>query len=254
MLQIEGLKDEEKSDWLEEASGQSGLKTITQLTSGVRDQNRVNVFVNGKFAFSLDVKQVVDLNVKVGRKLSEEDLQKLQEASEFGKLYQRALEWALTRPRSLRETRDYLKRRQLKRAQTNRKRKSEELKLLPEIQDSAIKLVVERLQERGYVDDQKFAEYYVENRFVKKGVSRRRLEMELRKKGVTEDVIKRVLTESARDDKEELAKMVQKKWRKYSKEKLVAYLVRQGFRYDEVQEAVEQKYSENEAESFEVDS
>ncbi len=250
MLQIEGLGDTKKSDWLEEAANQSDLRTITQLTSGVRDPNRVNVFVNGKFAFSLDVKQVVDLNVKVGRKLSEEDLHKLHEASEFGKLYQRALEWALTRPHSLRETRDYLKRRQLKRVQTNRKRKNEELKLLPEIQNSAIELVVERLQERGYVDDQKFAEYYVENRFVKKGVSKKRLEMELRKKGVAEDVIKKVLAETTRDDKEELAKMIQKKWKKYTKEKLIAYLVRQGFRYDEVQEAVAQKYSESEAERW----
>ena len=45
----------------------ASVLTITQLTSGVRDPNRVNVFVNDKFALSLDVKQVVDLSTTVGK-------------------------------------------------------------------------------------------------------------------------------------------------------------------------------------------
>lgn len=249
MLRIEGLSDTEKKSESIEKAQTDGESVITNLTSGVRDPNRVNVFVNGRFALSLDIKQVVDLGIKVGRKLTESELQELHAASEFGKLYQRALEWALTRPHSVRETRDYLKRRQLKRLQTNRKRISDELKPLPEIQDSAIELVMERLQERGYVDDQKFAEFYIENRFVKKGVSRKRLEMELRKKGVSGDILKTVLSGTTRDEKDELAKMIQKKWQKYDKPKLIAYLVRQGFRYDEVVEAVEVKYNEMELEN-----
>ena len=69
---------------------------ITNIKQGLKKQNRVNVFVDGKFAFSLGVAQVVDLGVKVGVELSEERLEELKKASEFGKLYQRALEKALT--------------------------------------------------------------------------------------------------------------------------------------------------------------
>lgn len=251
MLQIEGLNDEkDKIDWSIEGRGQSGAFVITRLTSGVKDPNRVNVFINGKFTLSLDVKQIVDLNVKVGRNLSEHELQELHKASEFGKLYQRALEWALTRPHSVRETNDYLKRKQLKRVQTNRKRERDELKPYPEIQNSAIELVLARLQERGYVDDQKFAEYYVENRFVKKGVSKRRLELELRKKGVSNDIIQSVFKSTSRDDRNELEKMIQKKWQKYDKVKLVNYLVRQGFHYDDVMNAVNEKYDEIELQNL----
>lgn len=244
MLQIEELSggSEEEKDWLEETADLEPTFTITKITAGVKDKNRVNVFVNGKFTLSLDVRQVVDLQVKVGRRLSEEELQELHRASEFGKLYQRSLEWAFTRPHSLGETRDYLKRRQLKRTQLNRKRIQEELKPLPEIQDSAIDLVIERLAGRGYIDDRKFAEYYVENRSIKKGISRRRLIMELRNKKVSEEIIVAVLNDSQRNDDDELMKMIKKKARRYDQQKLIQYLVRQGFRYHDVVEAVEDYY------------
>lgn len=240
MLQIESLKNETKDDWLEEAANTSSGLVITQITEGVRDKTRVNVFINKKFALSLDVKQIVDLGVKVGRQLTEAELQELHKASEFGKLYHSSLEWAFARPHSIYETRTYLKRRQLKRLQLNRKRIQEELKPLPEIQDSAIDLVLERLVERGYVDDKKFAEYYVENRFTKKGVSKRRLVTELRKKGVSEDVINAALEEAPRDEKAELMKVLRKKRRKYDDQRLTAYLMRQGFSYEMVRQAIEE--------------
>lgn len=242
----ESFSGERSGDFPEEFLGRANNSkishelVITQLTEGVRNRNRVNVFINGKFSLSLDVKQVVDLQVKVGRKLSKAELENLRSAAEFGKLYQRALEWVLMRPRSIQETRDYLKRSQLKRNQLNRKREQEEHKPLPEIQDAAINLVLERLVERGYVDDYKFAEYFVENRFVKKGISRRRLSMELRKKGIADSIIAKVLDDSKRNDSDELTKMIRKKRAKYDDEKLIAYLVRQGFEYQAVREAVEQ--------------
>lgn len=257
MLEIESLSDNSNSPLEvthqgtnvgkpDERGGRlSGLELIiTQMTSGARDINRVNVFVNNKFALSLDVKQVVDLGIKVGKKLSKTELQELQVASEFGKLYQRALEWALIRPRSVGETREYLQRRQVKRSQLNRKREREELKPLPEIQVSAISLVVERLSERGYIDDQKFAEFYVENRFAKKGISIRRLEQELRRKHISEEIIRDVLGHTSRDERGELAKMIAKKRQKYDDQKLIAYLVRQGFDYQLVVDMVRENSEE----------
>ncbi len=95
-------------------------------------------------------------------------LEELRSASEFGKLYQRTLEWVLTRPHSVRETRDYLRRRQQKRIVANRQRAKEGKKPFPEILDATIEPVIERLIQREYLDDKRFAEYYIENRFVKK--------------------------------------------------------------------------------------
>lgn len=197
---------------------------ITALKQGVKNPDRVNVFVDDKFAFSLDVSQVVDLKIKVGLLVSASDLAEFKKASEFGKLYQRALEWVLSRPHSEKELRDYLY------------KKIYEKKL----DKNYIDRIIEKLKAKNYVDDLKFAEYYVENRFVKKGVSLKRLKMELLKKGVSKEIIEEVLADSPRNEEEEIKKVILKKRNKYDDEKLTAYLVRQGFPYDLVRELVRQ--------------
>ena len=268
---------------------------ITKLSPAVRSENRVNVFVNDKFSFSLDVAQVVDFKLKVNQIITEADLKKCQRASEFGKLYQRSLEWVLSRPHSIKETRDYLYRRQKKREQQNRlvrereKRKDDDAyfgfetydaksrddknvrirsaeisarnsggnyaqeraskftpkarnrlpsKELPPILDEDIDAVLERLIERGYLNDEKFAAYYLENRNATKGSSLRVLRQELQRKGIASDVIEAAFAESARNDESEIEKAIAKKRDKYDDEKLIAYLVRRGFSYDLAKSAV----------------
>lgn len=230
----------------EELERQANTYTITKLTAGVRDPNRVNVFLDGHFAFSLDVNQVVELGVKVRQEVTPERLIELQKASEFGKLYQRTLEWVLTRPHSIRETRDYLKRRQIKRRQLNRQRAREEKKPLAELEESTMNLVVERLIEKKYLNDQKFAEFYVENRYVSKGISHKRLRMELQKKGVASDVISAAMAKIERNEDEEIMKVIAKKRRKYNDFQLVGYLVRQGFNFHQAKNAVEEYNSRTE--------
>ncbi len=99
--------------------------------------------------------------------------------------------------------------------------------------------VLEKLQHRGYVDDEKFARWWVENRNQTKGTSLRKLSAELRAKGVNGEIINEVLVSSERNDGNELAKIIAKKRAKYPDEqKLIAYLARQGFRYDDIQAAL----------------
>lgn len=195
---------------------------ITDLKQGVRNPDRVNVFVDGKFSFSLDISQVVDFGIKVGREVSSEDLAEFKKASEFGKLYQRALEWVLSRPHSKKELYDYLY------------KKIYEKKL----DKNYINKIIEKLEDKNYINDEKFAEWYAENRFLKKGISLKRLKMELLKKGISKEIIEEVLADSGRNDEEELKKMIAKKRSKYDDEKLTAYLCRQGFSYDLVRELV----------------
>lgn len=235
---------------------------ISDLRQGVKNLNLVNVFIDGKYSFSLDVAQVVDFGIKIGRVLSETELEEMKRASEFGKAYQRALEWALVRPRSVRELKDYLKRRERKSEAEIKKREWQKEREIADLiargEDAKVRqtskkglkydtqqkydftdLIVERLCERGYVDDRKFAAWYVENRFVKKGVSQKRLRMELVKKGIGQDVIEEVL--DGRVDEEEIKKIIARKRAKYTQEKLIAYLCRQGFSYDLVRQIVSEE-------------
>lgn len=205
---------------------------ITALKAQVRDKSRVNVSIDGKYRLSLDFIQVADLGLRIGMEFTEQELEALEEESQYGKLYTRALEYALNRPRSYREMRDYLYRKTRDtRMKTGAIRKGVSVQLTVRVFD--------RLVEKGYLDDEKFARFWVENRNMRKGSSIRKLKSELSAKGVTPEIIETVLENSERNDNEELKKIIAKKAARYDdSQKLIAYLARQGFRYDDIQVAL----------------
>lgn len=205
---------------------------ITAITAQQKDKNRVNVMVDGKYRFSLDVFQYADLGLKVGQEYSDEELTALEQESVFGKVYVRALEYCLMRPHSSREVRDYLYR---KTRDTRTKTGDVKKGTSPEVTTR----VFDRLVEKGYIDDEKFTRYWVENRSLTKGASRRKLQAELRAKGVESTIIERFLSESDRRDDNELQKVIAKKRARYpDKQKLMQYLARQGFSYDDISAAL----------------
>lgn len=205
---------------------------ITAITAQQKDKNRVNVMVDGAYRFSLDIFQVADLGIRVGKDYSEEELVELETESQFGKTYARALEYSLMRPHSAKEVRDYLYRKT-----RDRRTKTGEMK--PGVPLVITTRVFDRLVEKGYVDDEKFARYWVENRSLTKGASARKLTAELRAKGVEQTIIERLLAESERSDESELEKVIAKKQRRYpDQQKFIQYLARQGFSYDDITQAL----------------
>lgn len=211
--------------------------TVTALSPQVRDSDRVNVYIDGKYDFSLDISQVVDLGIKAGQVLSKEELANLKQESEFGKIYARALEYVLMRPRSSSEVRDYLYRKTLARKYKNRK--TGKLAEKPGVAKTVAERVFVKLQARGYIDDQKFANWWVENRHQVKGVSMRKLCSELAAKGIAQTIIDSVIADSSRNDPSELTKVIAKKRRRYSDEqKFMQYLARQGFSFDDIKTAL----------------
>lgn len=228
-------------DEIETPKQKAQKQAITDIKEAVRDQDRLNIYIDGKFFCSLALSQVVDLKLKIGRVLTDEELVELKRASEFGKLYQRALEYALLRPHSQKELRDYLKKKTLSRTirVKNKKTGEYQTKLKEGFDASLVEPVLARLIERGYVDDERFARLWVENRSVRKGVSQKKLRLELQAKGVAQDIIENCLSEGIRNEQEELAKVIAKKAKKYPDEqKLIQYLLRQGFNYSDILDAL----------------
>ena len=206
---------------------------ITAITAQQKDKNRVNVMVDGKYRFSLDIFQYADLGLKVGQEYSDEELTALEQEGVFGKVYVRALEYCLMRPHSAREVKDYL----FKKTRDTRTKTGDVKKgISPEVTAR----VFDRLTEKGYIDDEKFTRYWVENRSLTKGASRRKLQAELRAKGVESMIIERFLSESDRSDDDELQKVIAKKRARYpDRQKLIQYLARQGFSYDDISAALD---------------
>lgn len=205
---------------------------ITGITAQTKNDNRVNVMVDGTFRFSLDIFQVSDLGIRIGKDYTEEELLELESESQFGKLYGRALEYCLMRPHSAKEIRDYLYRK-------TRDTRTKTGGIKKGVPAEVTYRVFDRLAEKGYVDDEKFARYWVENRSVTKGASRRKLIAELRTKGVESSLVERLWEDSERSDEDELQKIIAKKRGRYpDDQKFMQYLARQGFSYDDIKQAL----------------
>jgi len=205
---------------------------ITGITAQTKNNNRVNVMVDGTFRFSLDIFQVSDLGIRIGKDYTEQELRELETESQFGKLYGRALEYCLMRPHSAKEVRDYLYRK----TRDTRTKTGDIKKGIPV---EVTTRVFERLAEKGYIDDEKFARYWVENRSMTKGASRRKLVAELRTKGIESSVVERLWGDSERNDEDELQKVIAKKRNRYpDDQKFMQYLARQGFSYDDIKQAL----------------
>lgn len=209
---------------------------ITSISVQAKNADRVNISVDGAYRFSLDIYQVGQLGIKIGNEYDESEIAEIENESAFGKLYARALEYCLMRPHSSREVKDYLWR---KTRTTKYKTRDGQIKERNGATEFNANRVFDRLVERGHIDDEKFARFWVENRNLSKGTSRRKLTAELRAKGVDGAIIETTLAATHRNDDDELAKVIRKKQSKYEDEqKLIAYLARQGFAYDDIKSAL----------------
>ncbi len=152
-----------------------------------------------------------------GQEISENELAEFQGESEFGKWYDRTLNLLSFRLRSEWELRDYLKRKECPQVVTEK--------------------ILNKLSMNGYVNDEQFAKRWVENRRLMKATSRRKLSQELQQKRIPRDIIDTVLADDKEvtDERQVLRELVDKKRHRYpDKIKLMQYLARQGYNYDDI--------------------
>lgn len=194
---------------------------ITAIKQQERLKGRYSIYIDGKYAFSLSADALLAEKLVPGQELDEPQLKAYKKLSQDDKAYGLALAYAARRIRSRWEFTDYFRRK----------------KYEPEL---AAQLLT-RLEKLGLVDDRKFAEAWVRNRRLLKATSKRRLTQELRQKRVADDIIEQVLAEDETDERQVLRELVNRK-RKQTKYqdnlKLMQYLARQGFSYDDIKAAV----------------
>lgn len=197
-----------------------GIITDIQLQS--RNRDRVNVYLDGEFAFGLA--GAVAKELKVGQRLTAEAVEDLKEGDTVEKAYKQALRLVAHRARSEHELRLRF-----------RKRGFDE-----RIQER----VIQRLRGEGWVDDLSFAKAWIENRMAFRPRGRLALQAELRKKGIDNRLIDQAL--EGFDQGAALRKAAKKGARKYAKlsqeefiQKLRGYLARRGFPYSKISPVVE---------------
>ncbi len=206
--------------------------TITSLQYQKRAADRVNVYLDGRYAFALP--DLVAAGLRIGQFLSDVEIAKLAAADTQQKAYDRAVRFLSFRPRSVAEVRQHLAR--------------AEAGYGAEL----IEAVIARLSAQGYLDDAEFARFWVDNRqrFRPKGAPV--LRQELRQRGLEGDAIEAALTgvdalaaaqQAARPRAERLAALAQADPPAFRR-KLTDFLLRRGFGYDVAEEVVEALYQE----------
>ena len=190
------------------------MKKITALEVQKKNPNRVNIHLDGEFAFGLA--RITAAWLKIGDILSDEKITQLQNEDARERALQQALLFLSYRARSEKEIRQNLKKH--------------------EYPEEAIEYTMTRLRDNRLANDNEFAQAWVENRNTFRPRSRRALTMELRQKGLDEETINNAVSDI---DEETLAyEAAQKRaprflgleWNEFRK-KLSDYLARRGFPY-----------------------
>jgi len=204
------------------------MAEITTLRTG--RGKRINVFLDGKFAFSLGAEVVVKENLQVGQELSSSQIEALTHSDHYHRCFDAAVHYLGYRPRSESEMRVRLHRRGFT--------------------DESIEAVISRLKEQGLLDDMAFAQFWKDNRESFSPRSQRLARLELRQKGVAVDIIDEVV--GTIDDEDSAYQAAVSKAGKLSlsdyetfRRRLGEYLRRRGFDYGVINQTVERVWQEH---------
>ena len=215
---------------------------ITKISQQIKRHDRYSVYVDRKYEFSLHEQQLTELSLKTNQEVSDDQLSEYKNDSLFGKAYERTLKYVFMRPRSKKEILDYLARSYMYPKPKVYINKSGDRVVKKQVVDklatqNIIDRVIERLQSRGYVNDEVFAKAWFESRQFTKKPSRRKIQQELQQKGIDQEIIATLLQNYESTETDNLRYLIDKK-RKISRyqddAKLVPYLVRQGFSYSDI--------------------
>ena len=190
------------------------MKKITAIEIQQRAPNRVNIHLDGEFAFGLA--RIVAAWLRVGQELSEEKIEQLQAEEARERALQQAMLFLSYRARSESEIRQNLRKH--------------------EFAEPVIEQTVERLRQNGFANDTQFARVWVENRSAFRPRSRRMMAMELRQKGLDAEAVSSAI-ESVDDEalayeaaQKRALRLKSLEWNEFRK-KLSEFLARRGFSY-----------------------
>lgn len=193
---------------------------ITAIKQQVKRPDRYSIYIDDKFAFGLSEQGLLESKLATGQELESTQVKALMATAAVDKAYGNALRYVVMRPRSMWEMQTYLRRKQ--------------------IDEPVAEQIIERLTNLNLLSDDAFADAWVSNRRLLKATSKRRLRQELQQKHVAERIIDRVLQEDQTDEQTVLMRLIEKKRQRYVDDvKLMQYLARQGFGYDDIKSALE---------------
>lgn len=188
--------------------------TITRLVLQQKHRQRVNVYLDGVYAFALPDTDAAHL--KLGQHLSDDDISRLRHTDDEARAFDKAARLLASRPRSQAEIETHLRQ--------------------GGFGPDAIAAAIVRLQTQGYVDDASFVQWWIDNRGRFSPRSQLALRQELLQKGVERRLIDEALAPlDAGEQALAAARPRAERWRLLPQaefyKKMIGFLQRRGFDY-----------------------
>jgi regulatory protein len=203
-------------------------RKITALTAQKKNPNRINVFLDGEFAFGLE--RIVAAWLKIGQELSEEKISHLLKEDTREIAFQKAMHFLSYRVRTEKEMRQNL--------------------LSHDFDNELVDEIIAKLKDKGLLNDLQFARAWIDNRNQYRPRGQKALAVELQQKGVSHEAIEEALGDVGDElglalnaGKKYAVRLGHEDWNLF-RQKLSAYLGRRGFSYDIVRDAVRQLWEE----------
>lgn len=190
---------------------------ITNIQQQIKDETRVNVFIDEKYVFSLSKIDISNYNINENEYISKEKYDEIIENVVFGKAKMTALRFLGNKDRTKKEVIRKLKEKGYNKEVTKR--------------------TLEFLLNYGYINDITYAKKYVNQRVNVKGYGKNKVIYELRQKGINDKIIDKVTEDIEEDEENTALKFATKKAKNldlsnYSdRQKIFSYLQRRGFSY-----------------------
>lgn len=189
------------------------MPQITRLVAGKKNPGRINLYLDGEYVFALSIDEVVKNGLKKGLELTVDQVEALKKNDDLLWAYTKILNYLSFRPRTEFEVRARLKKYDI-------------------TETASVDWIINKLKANNYLSDLEFARWFVDSRMSNRPRSKQHLSAELRAKGVSADVINQVLLDL--NDSAPLEALISKK-ATLSRDKLLQFLLRRGFKYSAVQ-------------------
>ena len=192
------------------------MNEITQITPQIKDKRRCNVYVDGRFCCGLTLEAVMKNRLKVGQIVEPERLAQIQLESEKNTAFDKALTHLSATQKTEKQVREFLKGKGY----------------LPVVAD----YVVEKLRSYNFVNDEEYAQQYLESASKRKG--KKLIRMELRAKGVSDADIDGAFEDADEEKESAAARTLLEKYLRGktldmpTKQKAYRYLFGKGFDYE----------------------
>lgn len=186
------------------------------------------LYIDGEFALKLDTETIIASRYSVGSEITDDELKELVDLSNEKRAKEKAL-WLIS-------YRDHSKR-------------ELETKIAKTSDSSSAKKAVERMEELGLVNDEKFARRYAEELINVKHLSARAVKYKLGEKGIDRELSEQILEELDPDPREHIEILIQTKYSsaindEKGRRRAVAALQRMGYSWSDIN-AVLSEYTED---------